>query len=226
MGVFANKIWVNILAWGSALLVIVFTFRLAIGSIGDWISSAKNLSFMLLLVVVAVTLAIVMLLLYISVPKKWRKRRLAMPSEIEELEFETRPFSNIGVALDLSKMDSKILSQAKILAQQNNAHLVLFHVVEGVGGQLFGKNAYDNEARDDLGHVERHAEQLRTAGLDVQAVLGFGRIPKEIVRIADEQKIDLLVMGAHGHRGLKDIIFGTSISKVRHKLKIPILVVR
>jgi len=72
MGVFANKIWVNILAWGSALLVIVFTFRLAIGSIGDWISSAKNLSFMLLLVVVAVTLAIVMLLLYISVPKKWR----------------------------------------------------------------------------------------------------------------------------------------------------------
>jgi manganese transport protein len=75
-------------------------------------------------------------------------------------------------------------------------------------------------------HLEGHAKQLRTTGLEVQAVLGFGRISKEIVRIADEQKIDLLVMGAHGHSGIKDIIFGTSISKVRHVLKIPVLVVR
>jgi manganese transport protein len=36
----------------------------------------------------------------------------------------------------------------------------------------------------------------------------------------------LLVMGGHGHRGIKDIIFGTSISKVRHELKIPVLIVQ
>jgi manganese transport protein len=149
-----------------------------------------------------------------------------MPSEIEQIEFEQHPFANIGVALDLGKMDSKVLSHARMLAQQNSSHLVLIHVVEGVGGQIFGKNAYDNEARDDMEHLEGHAKQLRTTGLEVQAVLGFGRISKEIVRIADEQKIDLLVMGAHGHSGIKDIIFGTSISKVRHGLKIPVLVVR
>jgi manganese transport protein len=95
-----------------------------------------------------------------------------------------------------------------------------------VGGQLFGKNAYDNEARDDMEHLESHADQLRNTGLEVHAVLGFGRISKEIVRLANEQKIDLLVMGGHGHRGIKDIIFGTSISKVRHELKIPVLVVQ
>jgi len=33
-------------------------------------------------------------------------------------------------------------------------------------------------------------------------------------------------MGAHGHGGLKDLIFGATISSVRHKLRIPILVVR
>jgi manganese transport protein len=149
-----------------------------------------------------------------------------MPSEIEQLEFIPRPFANIGVALDLSKMDSNILSLAKTLAQQNSSHLVLIHVVEGVGGQIFGVNAYDNEARDDMEHLESHADQLRNTGLEVHAFLGFGRISKEIVRIANEQKIDLLVMGAHGHRGIKDIIFGTSISKVRHELKIPVLVVQ
>ena len=149
-----------------------------------------------------------------------------MPSEIEHLEFTSHPFTAIGVALDLSGMDSKVVSQAKTLAQQNGARLVLMHVVEGVGGQLFGTNAYDDEARDDREHLENHAEQLRATGLEVNAVLGFGRIPKEIVRMALEQKVDLLVMGGHGHRGMKDIIFGTSISKVRHELKIPVLVVQ
>ena len=149
-----------------------------------------------------------------------------MPSEFEHLEFTSHPFTSIGVALDLSGMDSKVLSQAKTLAQQNGARLVLMHIVEGVGGQLFGKNAYDDEARDDRKHLENHADQLRITGLEVQAVLGFGRIPMEIVRIANEQKIDLLVMGGHGHRGVKDIIFGTSISKVRHELRIPVLVVQ
>jgi manganese transport protein len=149
-----------------------------------------------------------------------------MPSEIERLEFVPHPYTRIGVALDLGAMDTKVLSHAQSLAQQNGAHLVLMHVVEGVGGQLFGKHAYDDETRDDMQHLEKHAEELRSTGIDVQAVLGFGRVPKEIIRIAQEQKIDLLVMGGHGHRGMKDLIFGTSISKVRHALKIPVLVVQ
>ena len=226
MGIFANKLWVNILAWFSALLVIVLSIQLVIMTLTDWISSAGNLTIVFWFIVVPISILIFMLLLYISVPKKWRRRRGAMPSEIEQLEFIPRPFANIGVALDLSKMDSNILSLAKTLAQQNSSHLVLIHVVEGVGGQIFGVNAYDNEARDDMEHLESHADQLRNTGLEVHAFLGFGRISKEIVRIANEQKIDLLVMGAHGHRGIKDIIFGTSISKVRHELKIPVLVVQ
>jgi manganese transport protein len=226
MGIFANKLWVSILAWISAIIVIVLTVRLAIGSLADWIFSAGNHAILLWLIVVPITILIFILLVYISLPKKWRRREHAMPSEIEQIESEQHPFTNIGVAIDLSEMDSKVLSHARTLAQQNSAHLVLIHVVEGVGGQIFGKNAYDNEARDDMEHLEGHAKQLRTSGLEVQAILGFGRISKEIVRIADEQKIDLLVMGAHGHRGIKDIIFGTSITKVRHGLKIPVLVVR
>ena len=226
MGIFANKLWVNILAWISAVLIVVLNVRLVIGTLSDWISSAGNLAIILWLIVIPIILAIFLFLLYIALPKKWRRRKLSMPSEIEQLEFEPRPFANIGVALDLSNMDSKVLSHARTLAQQNNSHLVLMHVVEGVGGQLFGKNAYDNEARDDREHLENHAEQIRTTGLEVQTALGFGNIPKEIVRISNEQKIDLLIMGGHGHRGIKDIIFGTSISKVRHELKIPVLVVQ
>ena len=149
-----------------------------------------------------------------------------MPSEIEQLEFVPHPYTRIGVALDLGALDTKVLSHAQSLAQHNGAHLILMHIVEGVGGQLFGKHAFDDETRDDMRHLEKHAEELRITGIEVQAVLGFGRVPNEIVRIAKEKNIDLLVMGGHGHRGIKDIIFGTSISKVRHELKIPVLVVQ
>jgi manganese transport protein len=226
MGVFVNKGWIKILAWIAATIIVVLNIRLVLGNIADWIANARDMAVVIWCVVVPIIVGLFLFLIYISLPKTWRRREPAMPSEIEHLEFESHPFTNIGVALDLSGMDSKVLSQAKTLAQQNGARLVLMHVVEGVGGQLFGKNAYDDEARDDREHLENHAEQLRTTGLEVQAVLGFGRIQKEIIRIANEQKVDLLVMGGHGHRGVKDIIFGTSISKVRHGLKIPVLVVQ
>ncbi|MBI3789170.1 MAG: universal stress protein, partial [Ignavibacteriales bacterium] len=57
-------------------------------------------------------------------------------------------------------------------------------------------------------------------------VLGYGNVPEQIVRLSKEHGIDLLVMGGHRHRGLKDIFFGASISKVRHALSIPVLVVQ
>ena len=74
--------------------------------------------------------------------------------------------------------------------------------------------------------LELRAQQLRESGLEVLPMLGFGRVPDQLIRLSKESGIDLLVMGAHGHRGLKDILFGASISRVRHALSIPVLVVQ
>ena len=226
MGTFANKQWVKILASIAAVIIIVLNAQLVISTVKNWITHMESGSIILWFTIVPMIAGIFILLLYISLPKSWRRRKPTMPYEIEQLELVPRLYTRIGVSLDLGLMDSKMLSHAQSLAQQNGAHLVLMHVVEGVGGQLFGAHAYDDETRDDLQHLEKHAEELRNTGIDVQAVLGFGRVPKEIVRIAREQKIDLLIMGGHGHRGMKDLIFGTSISKVRHALKIPVLVIQ
>ncbi|HNY41897.1 MAG TPA: universal stress protein, partial [Bryobacteraceae bacterium] len=46
------------------------------------------------------------------------------------------------------------------------------------------------------------------------------------VRTARSSDADLLVMGAHGHKGLKDMIFGATINEVRHSVGVPVLVVR
>jgi len=54
---------------------------------------------------------------------------------------------------------------------------------------------------------------------------GYKNRKKEIVRLASESSADMLVMGAHGHKGLHDFIYGQTVNAVRHQLKIPIMVV-
>jgi manganese transport protein len=214
------------LAWGTATIIIALNARLVVNKLVNWLEEAADYSTILWLTVVPVVGAIFFILVYISLPKSWRRRGPMMAPQMEQLDVTPQRFQQIGVALDLGTLDAKVLSLARSMAQQNQAKLILLHVVEGVGGQLFGKDAYDDEARDDLEHLDRHAEQLRAIGIEVEAVLGFGNIPKEIVRLATEKKFDLLMMGGHGHSGWKDILFGTSVSKVRHHLKIPVMVVQ
>jgi len=167
--------------------------------------------------------------IYVSLPKSWKLWRKAVspvPSVPEKIELIPQSFKKIGVAIDYSSVDAKVLSHAQSLAKGYGAKLLLLHVVEGVAGQLFGKEAYDDEARQDRENIESLAAQIRATGVEVETTLGYGKVPQEIVRLSKEGGIDLLVMGGHGHRGLKDIFFGTSVSKVRHGLALPVLVVQ
>jgi manganese transport protein len=76
-------------------------------------------------------------------------------------------------------------------------------------------------------YLREIARELRNQQVPLEIVVRNSRSPKDaIVRYAQELQPDLVVMGAHGHKGLKDIIFGTTINAVRHKLKSPLLVVR
>jgi len=119
-----------------------------------------------------------------------------------------------------------VLSHAQSLAVQHKAILYLFHVVEGASGLVYGSEAYDEEARKDREYLEAIATQLRGSGLEVTPVLGYGRPTTELIRLAKTHHVDLLVMGGHGHKYLADLLFGTTISKVRHELGIPVLVVK
>ena len=139
-------------------------------------------------------------------------------------------FHRIGVALDASSTDSAMLAEAIALARTHGAELVLMHVVEGAGSQWHGPQTGDLESRHDetylAGLVERLSPELAAQGVPkVEAVLGYGDVPKEIVRLARDAEVDLLVLGGHGHRGLGDLLHGQTIPSVRHGLGVPILAV-
>ena len=56
--------------------------------------------------------------------------------------------------------------------------------------------------------------------------LGFGKPTTAIPKIINESNFDILVMGTHGHTGFKDMIFGTTVDKLRHKISIPLFIVK
>lgn len=225
MGEFANALWVKILAWLTAIIIVGLNAKLVIDTISEWISEAGPDAIWPWITVVPMAVACGLLLLYVSIPARWRRRESPGPIIAEAVSIPAQRYDRIGIALDYGVTDAKVLSHATTLAHQYQASVFLFHVVEGVIGQLYGAAADDEEARSDRERLEAIAGQVRASGLEVHPMLGFGRVPDQLVQLAKSHKIDLLVMGGHGHRGMKDILFGASISEVRHKLTIPVLVV-
>ncbi len=226
MGVFVNKLWVKVLAWIVAGTIAVLNSILIVDQISDWIAASGPYAIWLWATLVPIAVAAALLQVYICLPKSWKFWRKPAPPLPEKIVLVPQRFSKIGVAIDYSAVDSKVLSHAQTLAKGYGASLTLFHVVEGVGGQLFGSEAYDDEARHDKEQIEALAEQIRKTGVETGTALAYGHVPQGLIKLSREHGIDLLVMGGHGHRGLKDVFFGTSVSKVRHGIAVPVLVVQ
>ena len=64
-------------------------------------------------------------------------------------------------------------------------------------------------------------------GYAVHIELVFGTAKKAIPKIinAPDQNFDILILGSHGHQFMKDIILGTTVDSVRHKVSIPVFIV-
>jgi len=101
----------------------------------------------------------------------------------------------------------------------------LIHVVETVSATFSGNATDDDETRQDAERLQALADQLQKRGYTVETQLGYQNRIEEIVRIVKSYEADILVMGAHGHRGIKDLLYGQTVEQVRHRLKLPILIV-
>ncbi len=236
MGDFVNSFWLKILSWAVALGILGLNIKLVSDQIGDWIQSSPTPAWIWativpLLCILGLFLLYIFVRPFIHLPEKqklpgWRTLSHLIRAEEDKLDLEVHRYKRIGVAVAHNKADERVLSHALPLARQHDATLYLFHVVEGAGSTVFGADAFDAETRHDEEYLNQLAAALNHRGVEVEIFLGYGEVAKELIRMAHEQEIDLLVMGGHGHRGLSDLIFGSTISPVRHGLEIPVLVVR
>ncbi len=80
--------------------------------------------------------------------------------------------------------------------------------------------------QSDRVYLDQLRSELMTKGLVVNTHLALGDPADELIRVADEQSVDLIAMSTHGHRYLSDLIHGTTADRVRHLVKVPVLLLR
>jgi manganese transport protein len=136
-------------------------------------------------------------------------------------------YKKILVALENGEADKRLLPHISVLARQVGAELLLLHVADGWAARNFEqlKLAESDEMKADSEYLESMAVQLRSTGLGVDTVLALGNPPNEIVKIAAQSGCDLIALASHGHKLIGDLVYGSTIDKVRHNTSIPLLVV-
>lgn len=139
-------------------------------------------------------------------------------------QIEKPDYRRIAIALDLSRADTKLIAYALGQARTDSS-FVLIHVVESASAKILGGETADFETEKDAEKLQSYVAKLQEHGYQATAVLGFRNRTKEIIRLVKESGADMLVIGAHGHSGVKDWIYGATINAVRHGLKIPVLIV-
>lgn len=137
-------------------------------------------------------------------------------------------YTRILVALENSAADRSIIPHVAELARLSGAELLLVHVADGWVARNYDqlKLAESEEIKADRAYLQSIADSPEVRGIKVSLQLGMGEPPKEIVRIAEKERCDLIAMTSHGHRLIGDIIHGSTIHEVRHSTRIPILLVR
>lgn len=205
-------------AWLTAWLIIGLNAWLAFQTLNGWLG-------------LAIALPLGLLLAYIIAQPWIAKKRLSetpvLPVAPVEDGIDQPVYRSILVPLDHTELDRAALTHAHALARIYGAKLLLLHVEESVASQVYGDMAETAEEKEGARYLRQITERLRADGIETESVVAYSNRPRnEIVRFARERQPDLIVMGGHGHKGLKDIIFGSTINAVRHNLRIPVLVVR
>jgi len=130
-------------------------------------------------------------------------------------------YKNILVTIDCSSVDEKILDHVALLARQNNAKVVLLHVVHS--HTLDQERALREKAQTIL---NRYLKKLQTKGVEAAVLIRSGEPEKEILDEIETNKYDLVAMGTHGHRLLGDILFGSVSDTLKHKISVPLLLIK
>jgi nucleotide-binding universal stress UspA family protein len=137
-------------------------------------------------------------------------------------------YKRILVPLENTRTDRAILEHVVKLAQHDSASLVLIHVADGFAARNLKQLELreSEEMQKDRAYLDETAARLSAMGLTVDAVLATGDPTSEITEAAEREQCDLIAMGTHGHRWVKDLLFGSVAEAVRHRTLVPVLMVR
>jgi manganese transport protein len=249
MGEFANAWWVKVLALVATAIIVSLNGKLAYDVIGGWVRESPGAWWVWGVLLPGVG-GLVLLLGYIIVAPFLKRapepvappaepvatppmaaapeREIAPPApavEAEPVRWSSGSYRRIAVAVELAAADENVLEFLRRAMIAPEAELVFVHVAESAASRYLGEQSLDQESREDQAALERLAREFAERGIRTSVRLGHGDAAREIARIVQDERSDLLITGSHGHTGLKDVVFGATVSGVRHLVTCPILTV-
>lgn len=230
MGEFVIKPWMQLLSWLTAGIILSLNIKMVVEQVDDWISDAgENAVYIEWFVIPLLALAAFYLLYIIVVPflRNSLEKEIKPPhGGIRSLDFSTsKPYQHIAITVDFSEIDERTIHSA-LKQGGKSANYYLIHVVESANARIFGNESDDFEANLDVQNLITYAGKLKEEGYSCEVKPGYGNPREVITEIVNSLTCDLLVMGAHGHTGLYDLLLGDTVDKVRHLVKVPVLIVK
>jgi len=136
-------------------------------------------------------------------------------------------YRHILVPLENSAADETVIRHVTQLARIFGSRLTLIHVADGYVARNYKELnlAPSQEMLEDKEYLERRQQALLDQGIETSAHLACGEPAAEIVRFASDIECDLITMATHGHRLLGDVFLGSVTRSVRHRVKVPVLLV-
>jgi manganese transport protein len=242
MGVFATPWWGQVIAWVVAAIIVALNGELVVDQIREWVEAARASGIQLgpiplwqplLAGLVGLSGSVAGLLVWVLIKPMVRPSPAWSPPGRVSIDWDEalrpRPLSRIGVALEHKPGDAEILNRAISLAQADpdRRELVLLHVVDSAMTVVHGAMADDMETEADAGYLDDLVKSLREKGFTARSALLHG--PDAAGRLIEHLRadpVDLLVVGSHGHGLVRDMLYGQTVDRVRHKVEIPMLIAR
>ena len=219
----------RIASWLITIIIVALNAKLVFDEVNSWLESSEN-TFYIWMFLIPLIAGAGLLLIYITIKpliKKTSIKERNMVPHVTSTSFldlaTVKDYKKIAIALDFSKSDIKTISSA-IQMGGKEAIYTLIHIVETPGALIYGNTIQDFETTSDRAFLDTYKIELENQGYNIVIELGFGSPKRSISKIVNNGSFDLLVLGGHGHMLFKDLLFGTTVDGVRHRVDIPVFI--
>jgi manganese transport protein len=229
MGSYAVGPLVKVISWIITGVLVYLNTRMVYTEAAKYISNNGNIWVDILIIAAGIGfLALIVITITYPLISRYQQKassRIHTTPDFSLGDIQPPVYKRIALALDFSRDDERIISNA--LAHGNPmTEYLLIHVVESASARYLGRESDDFETRKDKEQMQAYISLLHAKNIRARGLLGYQHRAEEIVRIVKEERADFLVLGGHGHTGIKDWIYGETTNQVRHKVRIPVLVVQ
>jgi manganese transport protein len=223
---FAISLPTKLLSWLVVSIIVGLNIKLVISEVTNWMQN--DISPLLLYgVVFPLLLSVFILLIYTilnPILNKVKLKPLKVHKDLELNILQPKLYKRIGLAIDFSGLENKIIQTALSLGTKETTYY-LIHIVESATARLWDETTEDAETIQDIKMLEKVKQFFEEKGYKAEIKIGYGKPSQTIAKIAKEEEFDLLIVGSHGHKWFKDIVYGATIDKLRHLIDIPVFIV-